>query len=325
MNWYKTVKLASVRYLYHGTSFNNLGSILSEGLNNQHGSVYDNEFQNEGGTRSLESYGGIYLTDNLRTALMAGFTAAEKNEIETSTSVIVIAQIEDKSSSVLIDEDLLSNPGQAIGEIIGMNPVGLTEWVIHNFPNIGIAVDKYLQNLSSGRTQITNNRFLQGIKPYVYNLLKTYAIQKLAIAIKNEDWGTTHLKNSYPELANIPDINTAIQNYRDANSLFMQKAKRLTEFMNSSFQNNMRITDPITYRGSNKIVLVSTFSRLSNEISHQRGYNYIIEIKYMSNNGVIEKYIQDIKYKYGNKFLMTYNGFPLYDFVSQEKKQYELV
>ncbi len=337
MSWYKKIiKTASIRYLYHGSSVNNLESILSEGLNNEHSSVYDETYHNEKGERSLESYGGVYLTDNLRTALMAGSTASEKNKVDTDTSVIAIIQIEDTSPSVLLDEDLLSDPHHSISEVTGMNPVGLTEWVINGFPNIENAVDSYLQNLSSERTQITDNRFLQGIRPYVYNLLKTYAIQKLAIAINNEDWGTSQLKNSYPELAgligygfpekaNIPDISTAVQNYRNANALFMQKAKRLTEFMNSNFQNNMRATEPLSYRGKNRIVLISTYTRLpyNSTEGEYAGYNYIIKILYMSNDNVINKYISDIKTKYSNRFLMTYNDTVLYD--NKREKKYELV
>ena len=230
MNWYKRIiKTAAIRYLYHGTSINNLNSILSEGLNNQHGSVYDETYQNDKGERSVESYGGVYLTDNLRTSLMAGFTAAEKNKVETDTSVIAIVQIEDRTPSILIDEDLLETPHFALIDA-GVSPEfprRLVEWVTGGFQNIEQGVDSYLKRLSSGRSQISNTIFLQGIRPYVYDVLKTYAIQKLTLALNSEDWGTRDLKNYY-DTNGLPDMNTAIQNYRDANSLFMQKAHQFT-------------------------------------------------------------------------------------------------
>lgn len=325
MNWYKKItKLAAIRYLYHGTSIDNLNSILSEGLNTNRGAVYDETFQNTKGERSLESYGGIYLTDNLRSALMAGFTAAEKNKVKTETSVIAMVQIEDTTPTVLIDEDLLSNPHHAIYEVAGdpSIPIRLAEWITNDFPNIENAVDHYLKSLSSGRTQINDDRFLQGIRPYVYDFLKTYAIQQLTTALNNEDWGTSILKNNYPVLENLPDMGTAIQNYRNAASLFMQKANRLTTFMNNNFQNNMRITEPISFKGKNKIILISTFDR------HDRNseYSYSIDILYLFNQDVLQQYINDIKEKYSDHFIMKYNENIIYESKKEgDFAQHELV
>ncbi len=320
MNWYKKIiKFAAVRYMYHGTSINNLESILSEGLNTSHGSVYDETFQNERGERSVESYRGVYFTDNLRTALMAGFTAAEKNKVETQKSVLVIAQLEDKTPSILIDEDLLTNPYWAVYESAGNidAPVVLVEWIINNFPNMEQGVNRFLKDLSSRRTQITDERFLENLRPYIPELLKNYAIQQLTIALNKEAWGTSTLKYNYPELEKLPDMDTAIQNYRNSESLFMQKANRLTTFMKDTFENNMRITEPISYRGKNKILLVSTINRENRDSDY---YN-IVNIQYLSDQNVLQQYINNIKEKYSDNFLMIYNENIIYD----KKKDYELV
>ena len=329
MNWYKKIiKLASIRYLYHGTSIDNLQSILSEGLNTSHGTVYDETFQNERGERSVESYGGIYLTDNLRTALMAGFTAAEKNKVKTSTSVLAIVQIEDRTPSVLLDEDLLANPYNAVRQAGGNPeyPRALTEWILNDFPNIEEGVDFYLRDLSSGRTTINSDIFLQGIRPYVYDVLKTYAIQRLAIALNNESWGTINLKQNYP-LENLPDMGTAIQNYRNSSSLFMQKAHRLTTSMDDMYQNNMRAMEPLSYRGKNKIVLVSTFDRMPSDMRERekqyKGYSYVIKIIYISNNEVLNQYINDIKTQYSDNILVVYNNNILYK--NSKEREHELV
>ncbi len=305
--------------MYHGTSINNLSSILSEGLNTSHGSVYDETFQNEREERSVESYGGIYFTDNLRTALMAGFTAAEKNKIETQKSVLIIAQLEDKTPSILIDEDLLANPYWAVYEAAGNidAPVVLVEWIINNFPNIEQGVNRFLKSLSSRRTQITDERFLENLRPYIPELLKNYAIQQLTIALNKEAWGTSTLKYNYPELEKLPDMSSAIQNYRNSASLFMQKANRLTEFMKDTFENNMRVTEPISYRGKNKILLVSTVNRENRDSDY---YN-VIDIQYLSDQNVLQQYINDIKEKYSDNFLMTYKNNIIYD----KKKENELV
>ena len=304
------LKESSIRYMYHGTSLNNLSSILSEGLNEFHGKVYDGNFQNTDKTRSLESYGGIYFSDNLRTALMAGFTSAEKNKIDTAASVLVMVKIEDKTPSILIDEDLLASPFHAIYQVAGNPdyPRNLAEWVSSDFPGMDQAVDFYLNSLSTGRTQIDNSNFLNNLKPYIPNLLSSFAVRLLSIQLNKKDFGTSDLLHYYPQFEGL-NMNSAIQNYRDAASLFMQKANRLTSFMNDSFQNNVRITEPISYRGKNKIVLVSIFNREKNYTD----YFNTINIEYLSDNNALEKYISDIKEKYSNNFLMKYKNQIIYD------------
>jgi len=320
MNWYKVIKLASIRYLYHGTSINNLGSVLSEGLNSYHSSVYDETFQNERGTRSVESYDGVYLTDNMRTALMAGYQAAKKNKVDTNTSVLVIVQVEDKTPSILIDEDLLTKPYRAIKSIVtnfSYRP-SLAEWIFNGFPNIEVAVNNYLEDLSSGRTVINDNRFLEGIKPYVYEMLKTFAIKILVIDLRDEFPGTGRItEDIYPDLKNLPDIGTAIQNYRDSSSLFMQKANRLTEFFNEdTFQNNMRVTEPLSFRGKNKIILISTFKK--NDDDERQEYDYSIDILYLSNSDIIDQYMKDIEELYSPYFIIKENGYIIYDNKKEE-------
>ena len=327
MNWYKKIiKTASIRYLYHGTSINNLESILSEGLNNHHSSVYDETFQNKGGERSVESYGGVYLTDNLRTSLMAGYTASEKNKVETDTSVIAIVQVEDRTPSILLDEDLLETPHFALLDA-GISPEfprRLVEWVTGGFQNIEEAVDSYLKRLSSGRTKIDDTKFLQGIRPYVYDVLKTYAIKRIAVNLNSQQWETNDLKNYY-DMNGLPDMDTAIQNYRDANSLFMQKAHRLTTSMDNMYENNMRIIDPVSYRGRNKIVLVSTFTRLPNDMREREkqyeGYSYVVKIMYMSNSKALDQYVNDIKTQYSDNILVTYNDNILYNNPKERKNE----
>lgn len=316
MNWYKNVKLAAVRYMYHGTSINNLSSILSEGLNTAHGNVYDSTFQNRDQTRSIESYGGIYFTNNLRTAVMSGSTAAEKNKIAGDTKVIVIAQLEDTTPNILIDEDVLSTPFFAIQEVINpQNTYNMANWIASNFPNMEVAVNAYLKRLSQLTTsdqEVKFNQFTEGLKPYIPALISSYAIAELAKSIKQEDWGTSELINHYPQFKDI-NMDEAIEEYRNALSIFMQKAHRLTSFLVRNFQENMRIMEPLSFRGKNKIVLISTFQYLPITNLSRINYNEKIEILYLSNTNVINQYISDIKEKYGDLFIMTYQNNVIYD------------
>jgi RNA:NAD 2'-phosphotransferase (TPT1/KptA family) len=88
MSWYKLVKLAAVEYLYHGTSISNLPSVLSEGLNTQHGLAYDRALD----YNTIRTYGGVYFTTNLVTAISSARNANESKKLDRlADKCIVVA------------------------------------------------------------------------------------------------------------------------------------------------------------------------------------------------------------------------------------------
>lgn len=97
-------KQAARRIFWHGTSSNHLRSILKQGLlPDKTKAVYDKELDNNiGGTRSIKTYGGVYLTEDFRTAYMASGTASRKTD---SKRLIVAVTYEERTPGTLIDED----------------------------------------------------------------------------------------------------------------------------------------------------------------------------------------------------------------------------
>ena len=119
MNWLQ--KVAGIELMYHGTIADKLKSILSEGLNTHHETVWDEEKGRRQHDRSLQSYGGTYFTNNFMSAVSAGGNAADKFVDNRIDRGIVVAQLELRTPSILVDEDQLPNPLRAINTAFGVS------------------------------------------------------------------------------------------------------------------------------------------------------------------------------------------------------------
>ncbi len=96
---------AAKEIMFHGTSSKFLRSILKKGLVvNSKERVYEEEYDNRPGVvyKDLESYSGIYFSVNYGTAYGAGQSASLKFG---GNILIIVAQIETQTPSVVIDED----------------------------------------------------------------------------------------------------------------------------------------------------------------------------------------------------------------------------
>jgi hypothetical protein len=315
--------------MYHGTGIQNLSSILSEGLNTNHSRVYDEKYRNEDGIRHLQSYEGSYFSESLNLAIGAAYTSALKNKSSTKSSLIVMVKIEDTSPHILIDEDLIDGVGFFLSKNIGDigHPGPLAQWISSGFSNIDNIVEQYYQSMISkiageveGKKFLSDNRSFINLKPYLFDVFKKYTYRQFLIAMKsyyNEgDVLFDKIYNKYMGLPAFSDFAKVMQEYRDSFALFMQKAHRLTSISKGGpYSINMRSINPISYKGRNKIVIVSMISVIEGQVN--------IKIHYVSDMSVINKYIGDIKENYGDKFLMTYNNEIIYD--KQREFQNELV
>jgi hypothetical protein len=103
VNFLKLAALKEPIYLYHGTSSNNIQSILSSGLlSNTKKRAWESDDDASFGGRSRQSLQGIYLTNNLLTAYSAAGNAGNKGK---GPKVILIIEI--SPTSLYADEDSL--------------------------------------------------------------------------------------------------------------------------------------------------------------------------------------------------------------------------
>lgn len=335
MSWLKKLstlqKLASRQLFYHGTSHVNLQSILSEGLNNNHDTLYSPDFAPDK-MHSIESYGGIYFTSNLMTALSSAGQGNKKYTGNYSDDdVVVMAELETSSPHIVIDEDRLPNPTYAVQNAFkGISPNGFwwLSWAANNFDKIDEISKNFLANIAyTFKVPETETRFIDNLIQYVPEMIKAYANREIAIFMQQDSWGS--YKYQYPEFANytLPETEAV---YRRLSDQFIQKAHRLADFLSRTddkFWVNVRSMQPITFRGSNRIVAV--FRTHDNKqyfetTGKPRGFSSEITVVYLNNSAgqALNMFIKDYTQRVGQYFIVKdQKGTVYYQNFDKEIKQ----
>lgn len=337
MTWYKMLKLSATMILYHGTGGQNLSSIFSEGLRPDAPKLYDQELD----YGSIQSYGGVYLTDNLLTALSSARKSAGKipenkeiidHQVLTKQQIVVMVQVETRTPHIIVDEDMFIEPSGCIQKAMGIMletgtyPNHLAYFLQKNLEsNLENIVDCYLNETMGIKYVNMDPRMLQPLRPYIKDFIIKFAYRVLAKQIElyfgEEGWRTSQKEEfdrEFPEFANL-EMNKAEVEFRNAADLLMKKAHRLTEHL-ESFQYNIRSLEPIGYTGRNKIILIAEFHDLPVRRSE---YSRHINILYSRSEQAIEKLIEDTKRMISSNFKMIYNDNIIYD--QKSEGEYALV
>ena len=327
MNWYKITKFDSVLYMYHGTGIQNLSSILSQGLNEEHGLLFDDPLK----PNSIRSYGGIYLTNNIVTAASSGRKSSRKIEGRESGPVDawvwVGIKVESRTPHFVSDEDQMLNP-MTIFNNFSTYHINLAYYIANTLESeLPSLVEKYLTFYKNFK-KITDEQFLENLKPYVPDLIKTALLRKLAEEMSSYFQGSSGLyyqrqfEREFPQFAGLNEAEME-QKYRNAANLFMRKANRLTEYRESDWQTNMRSLEPISYKGKNKIIMVCKV--IENGLDDS--YYMEFRITYLTDTNILNKMISDATERFGKNIIVEYKGNVFYENpqVKEEKKEYELV
>lgn len=254
-------KIAYTFEFFHGTSSKFLQRIMKEGLSSSpRERVWDEERQREPGEVGLASYPGAYVSNNFELAYVAAEAAVKRFE---GNLLIVMGRVETRSPEARLDEDHVQEPGAAIA--IQDKLVG--DW----YRNIKIlnhyafdADDTALRDAS----RIWVEKALK-IKPTeeVMNksvvALRAWLDMRVALELEREGSGGIPSSGIAGELkrrfgGNIPkkymDAQNTIQSYKKAMDEFLAKAKELLDRKTREHVlTNVRLTKPISYKGSNKI------------------------------------------------------------------------
>ena len=310
MNWLYKIslqKIASVELYYHGTSASKLKSILSEGLNTEHELAWGKD---EGTDRSRVSFGGIYVTKNLMTAIGAGGQANRAFGLAYGDPrAIIMIQLENRTPSILIDEDRLPDINGCINRTfnVNSNEWWYQRWVDNSFNNIDSAVEDYIRSLNLS-WKIPNSRFTDNLKPYIADMIKAWARREVAIGIKHSDqYHINRMKNETP-LFNPEEytLDKTDSAWRAAANTFMQKATRLASFSTDSYSENVRVLDPITFSGRNKIVFAAIFHK-------DEKYYEKVTVLFNRNPQAFEMFKKDYFERVGKSSIMVdQNGQVLY-------------
>ncbi len=301
LNWLQ--KIASVNLMYHGTSSTLSSSILSEGLNSDHERVWDEE-KAEGDTHSRESYGGIYLTNNFMTAWAAARTATEKFG---GQRLMVIAQLELRTPSIVVDEDQVFDPRLAIDTAMGVaaNEWWYCYWASEGFPGMEKVVETYielwkyrLENHESATQSLDHPARIENLTGPIIAMTQASVMREIAIAMEREKAQETYfgqLRMKYPAFADLSS-SAAESNYRDAANEFMQKSNYLANAVKGRWH-NVRTLEPISYSGRNKVVAVAVFNESTHEDrkSGNDAYYVDVDVIYSRDNRAIQMLVEDIR------------------------------
>jgi hypothetical protein len=327
MNWFKKIKLASTKYLYHGTGIQNIPTILSQGLNVDAEKLYNQDIEHG----SIRTYGGAYLTNNIMTAISS---ARKSSRLLGSEKVgLVVVKIEDTTPHIVLDEDNFPSPGFALQEVYpysifnpNSSPENLAYFITNKLPDlIDSITNKYLESIKS--RHYDNNfsrRVFNSLAPYAKKTIETFCYSLLASQINNYFQGSSeymkkYFEEKFPQFAGI-DESKMTGEYRASHDLLIQKAHRLTTDMDSYFSANVRSLENISYRGKNKIVMVC--SLINNDFRNK--YYTELDILYSSDNSFLGTVISDIQERLGENLIVRYKDQVLYN-KPKEEKEYELV
>jgi hypothetical protein len=247
---------------YHGTSSGFLNRIKAEGLNPDPGhKVYEKGHgQDTLKNRSLETFGGVYLTTDPYTAVNSAFNSCIR---WGGDPLFIFVQMSSTSRDLLIDEDEIITmltrasgyqdwsdvEGDLTTKLDSKDPNNTrkgieTELNSRNFPHAvdefklqieGLIEETVTEDVDAGKILKNYDK----VKPFVAD-----AIRKLAL----------HLVDT--EYRGDPDYlyyDKGFNEFRNSITLLSKKLKALTT-LDRGGEKSVRYTKPITFKGQNKIV-----------------------------------------------------------------------
>lgn len=238
--------------MYHGTSSEFLPSILKQGMIPEpKRKRWDVDPDSSLGTHSRVSLTGSYWTSNLLTATGSARNTANKFG---GNSIVVIAKIQ--TQSAMTDEDNINfSLDQSYDESLGgsytQNP-GLVASVFYDAP------DDY-EKARAKFTQILHSRLTKNEqKPVPEGLLeKTFDAMSLRIIAHGiRSAGNDKYWSPLGRVSNKPNTEPTVDETEKNLSMIKDK---LTRYYRESttdteiFRHTLRITEPVTFRGANRI------------------------------------------------------------------------
>lgn len=321
MDWYtkSNIKTASRNIYYHGTSYNRLRSILSQGMVPDHkNKAWGEDPDVYSGRPSRVSFDGVYLTTNIEKAYDAVSQATQADydrmngKIDyTMDGVIVALQIE--TNSLTSDEDsVLYDLRDALRDIISDGEIEksnvIKTYILYRMGRMDdafeSAVHRYIDNLFEnqanqsdlfGETQlrVRNNVFqilVELLKRYLerivaYHLHETKGISEL-------QFYTEEFEENGLDISSVPDPATAEENFREYFDLASRKLSVLAK-KPSARNDTARYLSPITFRGANRIVAIISFRFFDQKKSKNGRDGYYLKFHYCISEDIKNDVIND--------------------------------
>lgn len=283
---------AAKEQMYHGTSSKFLRTILKKGLiPKTKKKVWDErkvrksfEESRKGGRvfQDLESFPGIYFTTNYFASYSAGMDAVRKFG---GNAIIIIAQLETQTPQIVIDEDfanfehIIPPHGDAAARSIDLDTYKVSENVIDSWWN------KFKRDEIESKYKFYPRELLR-LKNYFADAIEAYVYYRIyTMSEGNAPWYP--IRDIYEHFQE-KDFDTLRRNYRQKYDKFIRKAQFLAQVPSGRrFMHNVRVTEPVNYRGKNRILCVF-------EIHEDRSDNSNwIEVHYCKKPVAFEKALKE--------------------------------
>ena len=293
-------RLAPTTLMYHGTSSEFLRSILKHGLTPDSKGRWTSEevdLQASQQRSSVKSYGGIYFTTNFMVAYSSATNLIQKKEAHKGANpVIICAHIQPQAS--LPDEDHYHVPVRRfINESLFPNVLLGERANIDNDPqaqykrDFNRAIQEFVYTYvgkKGERAEALEKRIDKGelhslarevilaeierqyahISKKIYKSYDTseHRLRKmLSILEPKKTWfgAEGETVESLPKEVEPKTVKQAEEDYRSALDAFIRKTKNITkaELEENKNRTNLRIMEPVTFSGRNRIVAVIEIDR----------------------------------------------------------------
>lgn len=295
-------------YMYHGTSSNNLPSILSQGLiSNPDKKVWETDEYSSFDIPSRASVGGIYFTKNLRIAIYSANNATKDRSKESR--IIIIAEI--KPGSLLADEDIISSlaAGVRMPNASPSSMISCHLWsYLHVDPTNSDLISAQNHYIDNSVNVIKEKLEYEGKKlnSNLENRLKNIFEQGFKVALKRQ---VSHVdKHWYRDSVNTilhdnkvpfeekiiqPDKGESEKEYNE----YLDKITRvlrplaISEIERSSGLRSGRVSQNVGYSGGNKIIGILKLPPLLSKDNN-------IEVIYETPGGIPEEVMNELIEQY---------------------------
>lgn len=284
--------------MFHGTSSVFLRSILKQGFIPDPREKTWSDDPNAGWHRaSRASLPGTYFTENVMTAISSSTNTIKK---VGGNPIYVVALIQQRSG--LVDEDQIVNLIERMREF--SNEILLRDlyYDMYGHPE----EDEWIRKRRGQGTRQVYAKWLTGLAR-VLDMPERILDPKItwdmfvAIVRRKAAYLDKVMSPSSVYGANLPDKAQAEREYQVALDAFIKRAKYLAvnyrkgQEPRDTFMHNVRITEPVTYRGSNRILAV--YEELSRP--YRSGEDRPIQLK-IHYGRPIPEFIRDFKSRVGD-------------------------
>lgn len=288
---YQTVKITAAKeIMYHGTTSNNLRSILKKGL------VYEGsgKIWDETKSESLESYPGIYFSSSVMKADRAAGDAIRKYGGE---KLIVIAQIETQTPEAVIDEDGLEVTLK--GTIPFHHEVVVLEQALNPHQvDFDKSWEKFKRRLEQEidpipkKIDVLRERF----EDLIVKFLKYQVFQLIEKGLLSKETLSPN-KKKVEKFTEKYDFDEVRDEYRKTLDSFLRKMNFMASGMvEGPLGKSIRMINPVNFKGANKILAIG-------KIVPKEGSKHSEDFKviYNKSDKALEKFVEEARERISEK------------------------